>query len=328
MARIRYLKPDFFKDEDLATLPMIDRMTFAGLWCHADREGRLEYRPRYLKAEIWPYDDVDMEAILKHLAAPGILDRPEKYFITIYEIASRQYIQIVEFLKHQKPHHTERVSTIPPPNGCLTVKTPLSDGGNPVGMGMGKGMGKEKKKGKKKTFSSDSVESRLAESLIAQILSRKPDFKKPDVQEWSKHIDLMIEKDKRSPERIRQIIRWCQQDPFWQDNILSTKKLREQFDQLELKMQKGASAVIAQPLPAVLLDLRKIYPSNRWNEQEAIAAWNDIKPSDDDAKRILRWVSSAKSVYWKNPQTDAIPGVGKFIRSRQWAAPMPEGKLL
>ncbi|MBT9169502.1 MAG: hypothetical protein DDT19_02862 [Syntrophomonadaceae bacterium] len=47
----------------------------------------------------------------------------------------------------------------------------------------------------------------------------------------------MIRIDKRDPEKIRQIIEWCQADDFWQNNILSTGKLREQFDQLGLKMR-------------------------------------------------------------------------------------------
>ena len=50
----------------------------------------------------------------------------------------------------------------------------------------------------------------------------------------------MIRLDKRKPERIEAVIYWCQQDPFWQSNILSTEKLREKFDQLELRM-KGSN---------------------------------------------------------------------------------------
>ena len=52
MARIRSLKPEFFKDEDLALLPFEARILYSGLWCYADREGRLEDRPKYLKADI------------------------------------------------------------------------------------------------------------------------------------------------------------------------------------------------------------------------------------------------------------------------------------
>jgi len=56
--------------------------------------------------------------------------------------------------------------------------------------------------------------------------------------------DVTIRIDHRSPEDIRRVIEWCQSDPFWQSNILSTAKLREKFDQLTVKMgtEKGKTA--------------------------------------------------------------------------------------
>ena len=80
----------------------------------------------------------------------------------------------------------------------------------------------------------------LATLLLKLILKRKADFKKPDLKKWAKHIDSMMRIDKRKPEKIEQVIRWSQADTFWQNNILSTSSLRKQFDQLELKMMKGA----------------------------------------------------------------------------------------
>jgi len=87
-----------------------------------------------------------------------------------------------------------------------------------------------------KTFLSDSIEVRLSELLLERILSRNPNHKKPDLQTWAKDIDRMIRIDHRTQEDIRQVITWCQADPFWQNNILSTAKLRDKFDQLRLKM--------------------------------------------------------------------------------------------
>jgi len=86
---------------------------------------------------------------------------------------------------------------------------------------------------------------RLAELLLSEIRRRKPDYRKPDLKAWAKHIDLMIRRDKRNPERIREVIEWCQLDDFWQSNILSTEKLRKQFDKLEMDMEKrpGRQAV-------------------------------------------------------------------------------------
>ena len=91
-------------------------------------------------------------------------------------------------------------------------------------------------KNKNILFMEDSEEIRLASLLLCKILERKPSFKKPDLQTWAKHIDLAIRVDQRTPERIEELILWVQADLFWQNNILSTEKLREKFDQLELKM--------------------------------------------------------------------------------------------
>ena len=131
MARIRYIKPGFFTDADIGDLEPLDRLFFQGLWCYADRDGRLPYRPRELGVQVLPWDTIDAEAALHRLA--------EAKFIIIYSTEGDTYIQVRTWKKHQRPHHTERKSVIPPlDNGSLTVT--LQDG---MGMGMGvKGMGK------------------------------------------------------------------------------------------------------------------------------------------------------------------------------------------
>ena len=113
MPRRRFLSPEFFKDEDLACLPFEARLLFQGLWCYADREGRLEDRPKYLKAELFPYDRVDVEKLLCLLANPNIPDRPAKVFIRRYHTDSRQLIDIPEFPQHQSPHKHEPDSALP-----------------------------------------------------------------------------------------------------------------------------------------------------------------------------------------------------------------------
>lgn len=90
-------------------------------------------------------------------------------------------------------------------------------------------------KNKKKIYTSDSVEIGLSKKLLSLIKQRNPNFKQPNIQSWARHIDLMIRIDKRPPEEIEKVIRWCQQDDFWQNNILSTEKLRRQYDQLCMK---------------------------------------------------------------------------------------------
>ena len=66
--RARNIKPGFFKNDTLAELDFAGRLLFIGLWGLADREGRLEDRPKKIKAEIFPYDDVAVDSFLGELA--------------------------------------------------------------------------------------------------------------------------------------------------------------------------------------------------------------------------------------------------------------------
>lgn len=109
MARARNIKPGFFKNEDLAELPAETRLLFIGLWTLADREGRLEDRPRRIKAELFAFDSFDIESMLSELQS--------KSFLVRYDVDGGRYIQITNFVKHQDPHYRERASEIPPPPG-------------------------------------------------------------------------------------------------------------------------------------------------------------------------------------------------------------------
>ena len=107
MARARNIKPGFYKNEDLAECSIWARFIFPGLWMLADREGRLEDRPKRIKGELLPFDSHDAEPLLNELKARGFIER--------YEVDGRAFIQIVAFSKHQNPHHREPESNIPAP---------------------------------------------------------------------------------------------------------------------------------------------------------------------------------------------------------------------
>lgn len=108
-ARIRTIKPDFFRHEKLylaeheSGLPL--RVAFAGLWTVADREGRFKWRPRDLKLDCLPYDELNFEDVLNALQATG--------FVTKYEVNGEQYGLIPSWLKHQCINVRESKSTIP-----------------------------------------------------------------------------------------------------------------------------------------------------------------------------------------------------------------------
>jgi hypothetical protein len=109
MARTRQVKPSFFTNEILSELPPMCRLIFIGLWVIADREGRLEYRLKRIRAEIAPYENLTstvLERYLHQLADNG--------FLELYGFNGQiMYIQVVNFLKHQHPHIAEKQSQIP-----------------------------------------------------------------------------------------------------------------------------------------------------------------------------------------------------------------------
>lgn len=113
MARTRDIKPGFFKNEQLAECSFAARLLFAGLWTLCDREGRLEYRPKRIKAELFPFDAVEIPELAVELNGQKL--------IVLYEAGGQQYLAIPTFPKHQRPHPKEAQSELPqPPNVSST----------------------------------------------------------------------------------------------------------------------------------------------------------------------------------------------------------------
>ncbi len=126
--RERKIAPGFFLNEHLGECSPLARLLFAGLWCWADRRGRLEDRPKRLKAEILPYDDANGETLLSELATHGLVDR--------YEVDGLAVLQIVNFEKYQDPHPKETESVLPARSGALpgfTQDQPSADPGSAEG---------------------------------------------------------------------------------------------------------------------------------------------------------------------------------------------------
>ena len=118
MARARNIKPGFFRNAELVELGFDARLLFIGLWTIADRAGRLEDRPKQIKMELFPADNMDCDGLLCELAAIGMVAR--------YEVDGKRFLQVTNFVKHQSPHRDEKSSTIPAmclPDVALEQKT-------------------------------------------------------------------------------------------------------------------------------------------------------------------------------------------------------------
>jgi hypothetical protein len=156
MARIRTIKPEFFRHELLQDLeaqnpksyPML---VFAGLITQADKNGAFLWRPRYLKLDILPFLAFDIDQSLRVLADAGLIGR--------YSVDGQEYGIVLNFRKHQRisgtelkdpPKHPEPTDEIvvnhQGSNREATGKQSGSTEEAPSRAGMGMGMGMERER--------------------------------------------------------------------------------------------------------------------------------------------------------------------------------------
>lgn len=105
MARIRTIKPEFFTSEDIIKLSPFARLFYIGLWCEADRIGRLNWKPLTLKFRYLPADNVEINEISEELISAKLLN--------VYEVDGEKYAEIPKFIKHQIINVKEAQSKLP-----------------------------------------------------------------------------------------------------------------------------------------------------------------------------------------------------------------------
>lgn len=119
MARIRSIKPEFFRHSDLyeaereTGLPL--RLAFAGLWTAADREGRFKWKARELKLDCLPHDDVDFAGVLDALVTRG--------WVVRYAVDGVEYGCIPTWKAHQVINNREKASELPEPTEETAIST-------------------------------------------------------------------------------------------------------------------------------------------------------------------------------------------------------------
>lgn len=105
MARIRTIKPEFFTSEDICSLSPLARLLYIALWCEADRDGRLEWKPKTFKLRYLPGDECDIDALSNELVSAGL--------VVLYDAEGKHLAEILTFTKHQVINNRESESQYP-----------------------------------------------------------------------------------------------------------------------------------------------------------------------------------------------------------------------
>jgi hypothetical protein len=106
MARIRTIKPEFFTSEDIVSLSPLARLLYVALWCEADKEGRMVWKPRTFKLRYLPADNCNAEDLCAELIDAGL--------VVLYEDGAYAYIP--RFARHQHINPRESASVLPEPD--------------------------------------------------------------------------------------------------------------------------------------------------------------------------------------------------------------------
>lgn len=148
MARIRTIKPEFFTHRELAGCTPHARLLAIGLLTMADCEGRMELIPMQVHAGVFPWEaSVCVSELLQELQRVGYVQK--------YTDSGRDYLQIVNFVKHQRitGKEAQQRSKLPEPKeispidegeapGCFPEKYLDAQGTGEQG---NRGTGEEKK---------------------------------------------------------------------------------------------------------------------------------------------------------------------------------------
>ena len=104
MARIRTIKPEFFTSEDIVSLSPYARLLYIALWCEADKEGRMAWKPRTFKMRYLPADDVVVDELCAEIISAGLV-----------KLYGDGYAHIPAFHAHQHINPRESASQLPEP---------------------------------------------------------------------------------------------------------------------------------------------------------------------------------------------------------------------
>src|SRR5688500_9173603 len=97
MARNRTISPDFWTWEAVIDCAPMTRLLFLGLWNFADDHGVQPLRPRTIRLQVFPGDEIDNEAVramIDELIARNL--------VRIYEVEALEYLAIVDWTLHQR----------------------------------------------------------------------------------------------------------------------------------------------------------------------------------------------------------------------------------
>lgn len=113
MARIRTIKPEFWRSPDIRELSFFQRLLYIGLWNLADDEGRGKYEPASIAADLFLTEfSLNPHGTITEVSN-AFTEYSNRQMVAVYEVKNRQYFQIMNWRDHQRINRPT-ASKLPP----------------------------------------------------------------------------------------------------------------------------------------------------------------------------------------------------------------------
>ena len=266
--RIRSIKPEFWRSEDIADLTVEDRLLFIGLWSYVDDNGVGIDRLADVCADLFALDlERDPPETFARVSR-GLQNLSEAGRIVRYTVEGKSYLHITNWSKHQRIDKPNKARYPHPDAENATIReevaTPSRDPRETPAPGTeeqgNRGTGEQGTCDPADAGSSsdaasgaDTTTTPDAEALshyLADRIRTNGNKVRTVGKRWHDAMDRLIRLDGYTPEQIRQVIDWSQGNEFWAPNILSAPKLREKFDTLKGQMLNDRNRQASRPQTA------------------------------------------------------------------------------
>ena len=266
--RIRSIKPEFWRSEDIADLTVEDRLLFIGLWSYVDDNGVGIDRLADVCADLFALDlERDPPETFARVSR-GLQNLSEAGRIVRYTVEGKSYLHISNWSKHQRidkpnkaryPHPDAENATIreevaTPSRHSRETPAPGTEEQRNRGTGeQGTCDTADAVSSSDAASGTDTTPSPEVEALCQHLATRiraNGNNVRTIGKRWHDAMDRLIRLDGYTPEQIRQVIDWSQGNEFWAPNILSAPKLREKFDTLKGQMLNERNRQASRPQTA------------------------------------------------------------------------------
>lgn len=250
--RIRSIKPEFWRSDDIDALDWETRLVFIGLWSYVDDNGVGIYKMPNIVSDLFAHDFYrDPNATLKRVSE-ALTRLESRSMIDLYRVGDRDYLYITNWERHQRVNNPNKPRyPLPTSENSEPIEDlSRSDTGSNENLSPGAGEQRSRGTGEQRTSSSakpPAVAEPPREDVEALCVRLRDHIagnttKTPNITaKWRTEARLLLDRDGIPFEEAIRVLDWCQLDQFWKSNILSMPKFREKFAALQIKAHQQSN---------------------------------------------------------------------------------------